>query len=268
MNQLHYTLYKNSWVYSGPIDDEKRLSKDEMKSLLSKGGLMVRNVYDFDTEESSFWFIVKDANDSLDDFRGHTTKRRIRKSLSNLTFERVDKKLFSLDEAYSVMKENFLFYKTKERVPSFDKFKERILLMDDSYDIWTARLKTTNEMVAWAIRKRYKESCEYQSIKAHPKFFTTCYPFYGMYYVCNEYYLKTLKLKFVSDGARSVTTHSNIQNFLIEKFNFRKAYCHLNVVYQWWLTPIVKLLFPFRKFVPKGRVKSLLNLEAMKRGLL
>ena len=123
MNQLHYTLYKNSWVYSGPIDDEKRLSKDEMKSLLSKGGLMVRNVYDFDTEESSFWFIVKDANDSLDDFRGHTTKRRIRKSLSNLTFERVDKKLFSLDEAYSVMKENFLFYKTKERVPSFDKFK-------------------------------------------------------------------------------------------------------------------------------------------------
>ncbi len=44
--------------------------------------------------------------------------------------------------------------------------------------------------------------------------------------------------------------------------------CHLNVVYQWRLTPIVKLLFSFRKIVSHGRVKSLLDLEAVKRGLL
>ncbi len=44
--------------------------------------------------------------------------------------------------------------------------------------------------------------------------------------------------------------------------------CHLNVVYQWWLTPIVKLLFPFRKIVFHGSVKVLLNMETMKRGLL
>ncbi len=265
MSELPYILYKNSWVYSESIDTEIQLSGEQIKCLLSKGGLMVRNLYDFDGAESSFWFVIKD---SKDEFRGHTTQKRIQKSLSSLTFERILKKDFPLEEAYSVMMENYLFYKTKQNIPSFDEFKTRVFSMDDSYDIWTAREKQTNELAAWAIRKRYETYCEYQTIKAHPKFFSTCYPFYGMYYVCNEYYLKTLNLKFVSDGARTITNHSNIQNFLMEKFNFRKAYCHLNVVYQWWLTPIVKLLFPFRKILPQGSIKSLLNMEAMKRGLL
>ena len=77
----------------------------------------------------------------------------------------------------------------------------------------------------------------------------------------NKYYLEEKRLKYVNDGARSITEHSNIQSFLIEKFNFRKAYCHLDITYKWWLTVLVKVLFPLRRFIPISKVRTVLRQE-------
>jgi hypothetical protein len=71
---------------------------------------------------------------------------------------------------------------------------------------------------------------------------------------------------YVNDGARSITNHSNIQPFLIDKFNFRKAYCRLNIYYKCWLGITIKILYPFRKFISNTTVKAVLNIEAMARG--
>ena len=65
------------------------------------------------------------------------------------------------------------------------------------------------------------------------------------------------------DGGRSITNHSNIQPFLIDKFNFKKAYCHFDIYYKWWLRVAIKMLYPFRKLIKVHQVQSLLNMEAM-----
>ena len=82
----------------------------------------------------------------------------------------------------------------------------------------------------------------------------------------NRYYLDERKVMYVNDGARSITNHSNIQPFLIDKFNFRKAYCHLEIKYKWWLEFAVKCLYPFRKIIPVRQIKAILDMEAMARG--
>ena len=82
----------------------------------------------------------------------------------------------------------------------------------------------------------------------------------------NQYYLQEKGFRYVTDGARSITEHSHIQDYLIEKFHFRKAYCHLSVYYQWWLKIVVKLLYPFRKIISLPRIRAILNMEAMQRG--
>ena len=46
----------------------------------------------------------------------------------------------------------------------------------------------------------------------------------------NQYYLEEKKLKYVCDGSRTITEHSNIQEFLMHNFKFRKAYCRLSFV--------------------------------------
>ena len=40
------------------------------------------------------------------------------------------------------------------------------------------------------------------------------YPYFGLLFEMNKYYLGELKYKYVSDGWRSITAHSNIQPFL------------------------------------------------------
>ena len=106
--------------------------------------------------------------------------------------------------------------------------------------------------------------CDYSVMKARPDELPR-YPYYGLIYSMNEYYLKECGLKYVNDGGRSITEHSNIQPFLMQKFNFRKAYCRINIVYKPWLAVMVKALFPFRKWIPVASVRSLLNQEEMTR---
>ena len=82
----------------------------------------------------------------------------------------------------------------------------------------------------------------------------------------NRFYLEERGVKYVNDGGRSITNHSNIQPFLIDKFNFRKAYCNFDIHYKWWLGMAIKCLYPFRKIVPMCQAKALLDMEAMARG--
>lgn len=82
----------------------------------------------------------------------------------------------------------------------------------------------------------------------------------------NRYYLEEKKVKYVNDGARSITEHSNVQPFLIEQFKFRKAYCQMQLAYVGWLRIMVFLLYPFRSLIPSRAVQAILNQEAMRRG--
>jgi hypothetical protein len=65
----------------------------------------------------------------------------------------------------------------------------------------------------------------------------------------NNYYLIDRELKYVTDGTRSISHQTNIQNFLIHKFKFRKAYCCLHIRYQPFFGLLVSCLFPFRKLL-------------------
>jgi hypothetical protein len=46
------------------------------------------------------------------------------------------------------------------------------------------------------------------------------YPSYGLVYKMYECYLNQESVLYVNDGGRSLTQHSNVQNFLIDKFRF------------------------------------------------
>lgn len=57
----NYRLYKQAWVFNSDLHKEVQFGTDDILGLFSKGGLMVRNVYDFDAkEETSFWYVIKD----------------------------------------------------------------------------------------------------------------------------------------------------------------------------------------------------------------
>ena len=94
---------------------------------------------------------------------------------------------------------------------------------------------------------------------------------YLLFHEMELHYLKKRGFKYISDGARSLSHDTNIHDFLIRKFNFRKAYANLHVVYTPWLGLAVKLAFPLRHWIdavplgPSKKAGILLKQESIRR---
>ncbi len=263
----NFELYKHAWVDKRAPHHGEKLRQDELRLLLSNGGILVRNTYDFDCkEETSFWFVIKDTFGGMEELSSKK-RNQVRKSLKTYDVRRVSAEEL-LSVGLPIYQEACESYRVKTSVVTDEDFRARILACEKegSSDYWCVYRKDTAEAVALAINTRYTDCCEYNSMKCKPSVMhNSTYPYYGLIYEMNRYYLDELKLKYVNDGARSITEHSNIQPFLIDTFHFRKAYCKLQIVYKWWMKIIVDTLYPLRSVVPILPVKAILRMESFVR---
>lgn len=263
-----WRLYKNAWIF---LEESKEnlLSKEEAKSILKDKGWMIRNTYDFDTkEETSFWFVIKDKLEDISELPS-STRKKIRRALKIYNF-----RIITLEElrtiAYNIVisaeqsYNNLLRHTTKDSIECLiDEYKN-----DGNKEYWCVENKISGEIVGFSVNTIKADSCEYDNAKCKWESLHDCsQPFYGLFYTMNQYYLGEKKLKYVCDGSRTITEHSNIQDYLIYNFKFRKAYCKLKIHYKWWLGVVIKVLFPFRNIIPFRKVKAVLKMEAYSRGL-
>ena len=130
------------------------------------------------------------------------------------------------------------------------EFENSIKVLNSRYEFWGVNLKDNGKLVAYAIVDPLKGHCNYSVIKFNSdylKFYTS----YALYFVMNKYYLSLSNLKYVSEGARSILHNTNVENFLVEKFYFRRAYCDLKIIYHPLIKLIIKLIYPFRFLLSK-----------------
>ena len=82
-----------------------------------------------------------------------------------------------------------------------------------------------------------------------------------------EHYKMRFDGKFyINDGSRSIRHETAFQDYLEKYFGFRKAYCHLNVKYRKGFGVIVRILYPFRKYIKPdsgigSKVSAILRME-------
>lgn len=261
--QNKYRYYKGAWIYAQNLHEEQKLSEKEVRRLLRHKGIMVRNVYDFDTtQETSFWYVIKDSFGGMEELSSKM-RNQVKRCFKTMRVEKISAE-YLLENGYEVFVQASENYRIKSVPPTINEFKERILNGSEN-EFWGVIDIDTNKLVAFSMNTVTPESCEYRTMKAIPKY-QKLYAYYGLIYEMNRYYLDERKVMYVNDGARSITNHSNIQPFLIDKFNFRKAYCHLDMKYKWWLNLAVKCLYPFRKNINIRQIRSFLDMEAMARG--
>lgn len=264
MNRYRY--YKNSWIF---IDEskEKLLSKDEADIILKEKGLMVRNIYDFDTkDETEFWFIIKDNFSELKELP-QSTKTKIRRSSKIYNFKHSNKD-FILNNCHDILVSREKSFDIKCKITSKEAFSSMLdeYESENKIDYWIVENKESGEVVAFSINRIKEKSCDYDFMSCKPEaLHDRSYPYYGLFYEMNRYYLQEKGFRYVCDGSRSITEHSNIQPFLIYNFKFRKAYCKLKVHYKWWFGVVVKLLFPFRNLIPFRNVRAVLKMEEYSR---
>ena len=261
-----WRLYKSTWIFLEESEEEL-LSSEEANALLKERGLIVRNTYDFDTkEETSFWFIIKDNLENISELP-FSARRNIRRALRFYNIKKININEFS-EKALPIINSAQKSYKVKSKITSKKEFDAEVeqYKKDNNKEFWIVERKNDNEAVAIAINTIKKNSCEYDTMRCKPDaLHDRTYPYYGLIYEMNNHYLGEKKLRYVNDGSRTVTEHSTIQDFLIHNFGFRKAYCKLKIYYKWWLSVVIKVLFPFRNIIPIRNIKGILKMEEYSR---
>lgn len=262
----NYRVYQHGLIWCGAPHIEQELSVKDCLVLLSchKKALFIRNIYDFDCKEpTSFWYIIQDKPIYLENLHSKC-RNQVRKSYKELNFRIIDNYRGCLNELFQVYSSAFERYKIKTTPMSIEQYSNYLSTLSKSVSFWGAFEKTTDKLVAYAEVLIQSNSAKYTALKAIPEYMNKTYPFYGLLFEMNKYYIEEKKMLYVTDGARSITEHSNIQSFL-EKFNFRRAYCHLRVTYVWWLKTVINILYPFRKLFGNSKLGYLLRFEAINR---
>lgn len=75
---------------------------------------------------------------------------------------------------------------------------------------------------------------------------------------------------YINDGSRAIRHETAFQDYLEKYFNFRKAYCRLNIKYRFGVGLIVKCIYPFRKYIKDttsigSNLFGILRMEEIKR---
>lgn len=260
-----YQEYRHALIWNGALESELELSTDAARNLIGENNCwMLRNTFDYDCgHTTNFWFLVKDSFDE----REYSKRRKKRIETANFKFKicRITSERIS-GEGYRVYYEAHRAYKVNDGfVMDENDFKNEISSMNEDFEFWGCVDRETGTLEAYAVCHVHDGMCWVKYARANPSCLAQYYTMYGLYDACCRHYLLERKLNYVLNSARSITQHSNIEGFLIQKFGFRKAYCRIRMHYAWWLGIAVKILYPFRNIIPVAPVKNLLKLEQIAR---
>lgn len=264
-DRWNYYLYRNAMRFDGLPHEEQKLSKESYRNLLFRKALFVRNTYDFDCkEETSFWYLIKDSFTPLEELPSKK-RLKIKNALSLFDFQLVDKKVLYDHDFVEHYKESLDLRHEKNKQDFIDDLY--FYLDHEICEYWACFAKDTHDFAGFAINYVSDNACDYKITCILPQYQANAlHTYYGLFYAMNEHYLGQKHFKYVTDGSRTITEHSGIQDYLTQNFNFRKAYCRLEIHYRWWMKIAVNLLYPFRNIITFPRVKAVLNMEAMQRG--
>ena len=264
--------YNGSIIPSVPPHIEINDSVQSIQKYIKNNNVwLARWVSDFDSKhETSFWYIIKDTFKGMEEYSSNTRKS-IRKGLKNIDCRIVSKNLI-IEEGYEVYREAFSQYNTHITMKEKQEFTNELFELDDTWDFWAAYNKD-GMLVGFSINKIDHQTCNLSSTKFHPKYLnlrTSDVLFYKM----TDYYLNTLKVKYITGGSRTLSHNTNIQKEYVRKFNYRKAYCKMHMIYSPFTAMAIKFIYPFR-FVIKhlnnnfaNRLLVLIRHEEIRRSFL
>lgn len=261
--QAQYSLRNLGWDCKMNPHLTQKLDDTEIKKMFSGGGYYIRDTFNWDKPDpTSFWYVIKDSFGGIEELPSKV-RNQVRKSLKCYEVKLVSPDVMYSD-AFNLFNQSRRRFNDASLLVGLEAWRKRCF--GGGQDFWLVYDRDTRIPQAFAINRTYDEYSNYVSMGVNPDAPSSTYPMYGLLLTMNQYYLEEKGLKYVCDGARTVTEHSNIQSFLIEKFKFRKAYCDLKVHYKLVFGLAIRALYPFRRIIHNKKLSAILNLEAMARG--
>jgi hypothetical protein len=267
-NGIPWSFYHRMLIPKVAPHIDVGLDKGAAEQLIARHhALLVRWVSDFDCRfPTEWWYVIKDGKVNIDDLSGNS-RSNLRRGLKRCYVSRLNADYIA-NNAFPVYKNAFAGYKTHQNPLSQKQFMESILRnpRKDLVDYWGVFDQDDKKIIGYSRNSYHNDACEYIESKYDPDYLKN-YSSIVLFFEMCHYYLNERGALYVSNGQRTISHDTNIHEFLIQRLNFRKAYCRLNIVYSPLMRVIVNILFPFRSlFSPLNEnLSALLKQEEIQR---
>ena len=208
--------------------------------------IFARWTSDFDCGvETEWWYIIKDTPIDLESMDSKVRKH-IRQSLKKLRVEKIDPKKYAvaLSKVHADACSRYENYTGQISPEDFTDDN------DGCVDYWGAFCLETGEMAGYMKCHRYEDYVNTDVSKFSP-FHLNLRPSDALHYTVINYYINDGGYRYISSGSRNISHVTNVQDYKIKTFGFRKAYCKLHIEYNPKVRTLVKLMYPFRGILKK-----------------
>lgn len=206
--------------------------------------LFARWTSDFDCGyETNWYWLIRESPFILEELT-KGSRKKIKKALENCIVERIDSREYS-ESLWNVYQEATERYKHYTNNADKKSFIHRCLNPNENEEYWAGFDAETHRMIGYKICLVHQEWVNF-SVGKYSTEFLKLRVSDALNYVVLNYYLNLQEKRYVTDGERVVLHDTNVQEYLIEHFNFRKAYCHLHIKYRPITGALVKFAYPFR----------------------
>lgn len=238
----------------------------------NKKALFIKWTTDFDHDGELNWYYVIREKPYIFEELSRSAKSDIRRSLKKCYVKKIDPEDY-LEDMHRISIEARKRYTNSDHAPSFEINSQFwIKRKNEGRDFFMGFESETNRAIGYVTCMNYGSYVNFEGAK-----YSTDYLKLRISDALNstilDYYLNECGCKYVCDGERSIFHETNFQDYLIKTFGYRKAYCHLHIIYRSWFGLILKVLFPVRKILYKfdnnlliHKVNAVLKLEEIRRG--
>lgn len=228
----------------------KEIDQSTAKNILKNHkALFLRWESDFDKADGSpWWHIIKDAPDTLESLP-KKTRYMIKRASKIYEAQPLDLQDI-LEHGYSVYASAYQRYDTHEPILDDKEFCRAVKKMPEQTEWWGIFEKDSHRLVAFSENYTENKTCFYVTMWLEPDAMRK-FAGYLLFHQMENHYLEERGFNYISDGARSLSHDTNIHDFLIRKFNFRKAHAHLHVIHTPWLGAAVATAYPFRNWIAR-----------------
>lgn len=212
--------------------------------------LFARWTSDYDCkQETAFWYIVKDTPFDIGALKA---KRRYEINKGNRNFEvREIVPAEYAEELFAVTQKAYEAYPAKSRPRvEHDSFVFGVK-QGAYYKTYGAFDKETAVLCGYALLRRDGQYVNLCVLKTDPQAEAGGVNAAIVYRVLEEHREFLQTGGYICDGARNVLHRTAFQEYLIKYFEFRKAYCKLNIAYNPRIKWIIPLLYPMRNVLKK-----------------
>jgi hypothetical protein len=240
-------LEENRMIFSlEPVCESHVVTPSEAKLLLanSSKAILVKCTDGFNAEATpSNWYAV--ICRSFVDLDQYNAKKRsqVRRGLRECDSRKVDARSIA-DHGYGVYASAQARYAgtAKRRLMSPEHFRKNALQdadFGDIVDLWGVFHQ--GSMVGYAkVHLLGTKEASYCSMAFNPEYFKF-YSAYSLIYRMNEHYLRERGFQYVNDGFRTLLHPTELQQMLMSKFGFERAYTRLYVFYSPSCSLIMKM---------------------------